>query len=107
MPWHTGVLQEFLKHASPDYLATGTDLFSLRAQVANTRPEGRIPPSILFYPAQHLVSTQRQRQAPCPWLRSSYIYTVLKLFRPFEGNRKTDVAPGENEFDTPALDCQI
>ena len=35
---------------------------------------------------------------------SSYIYTVLKLFRPFEGNREADVAPGENEFDTPSLE---
>ena len=26
----TGVLQEFLKHAIPDYLVRGTDLFSLR-----------------------------------------------------------------------------
>ena len=25
------------------------------------------------------------------------------LFRPFEGNHEADVAPGENEFDTPAL----
>ena len=24
--------------------------------------------------------------------------------RPFEGNLEADVAPGENEFDTPALD---
>ena len=31
------------------------------------------------------------------------MYTVLKLFRPFKGNVKADVAPGENEFDTPAL----
>ena len=37
---------------------------------------------------------------------SSYIYTVLKLFRPFEGTREADVAPGENEFDTPALATQ-
>ena len=36
-------------------------------------------------------------------LRSSYIYTALTLFRPFEGNGEADVAPGENEFDTPAL----
>ena len=35
-------------------------------------------------------------------LRSSYIYTVLKLFRPFEGNLKADVARGENELDTSA-----
>ena len=32
-----------------------------------------------------------------------YIYTVLKLFRPFQGNCEANVAPGENEFDTPAL----
>ena len=37
-------------------------------------------------------------------LRSSYIYTVLKFFRPFEGNHKADVAPSENEFDTPVLE---
>ena len=24
--------------------------------------------------------------------------------RPFEGNHETDVAPGENEFDTPGLE---
>ena len=34
---------------------------------------------------------------------STYIYTVLKLFWPFEDNRKADMAPGENEFDSPAL----
>ena len=28
---------------------------------------------------------------------------VLKLFQPFEGNHEADVAPGENEFDTPGL----
>ena len=31
------------------------------------------------------------------------MYTVLKLFRPFEGNCEADVAPGENEFDTPGI----
>ena len=31
------------------------------------------------------------------------MYTVLSYIRPFEGNLKADVAPGENEFDTPAL----
>ena len=36
----------------------------IKAQVANTRPMGRIQPSILFYPAWHLVSTQQQRRAP-------------------------------------------
>ena len=30
------------------------------------------------------------------------MYTVLKLFWPFEGNHKADVTPGENEFDTLA-----
>ena len=29
----------------------------------------------------------------------SYSYT-----QPFEGNREADVAPGENEFDTPGLE---
>ena len=38
-----------------------------------------------------------------PKLRSSYIDTVLKLFLPFEGNHKADVAPGENEFGPPDL----
>ena len=32
------------------------------------------------------------------------MYTVLKLFRPFEGNGEADVAPGENEFVTPELE---
>ena len=36
-------------------------------------------------------------------LRSSYLYEVLKLFGLSEVNRKADVAPGANEFDTPAL----
>ena len=45
------------------------------SQVANTRPSSQIRPSSLFYPAQHLVSTRRQCQAPCPYLRSSYIYS--------------------------------
>ena len=25
--------------------------------------------------------------------------------KPFEGNHKADVAPGENEFDTPGFGC--
>ena len=29
--------------------------------------------------------------------------TVLKLFQPCEGNREADVAPRENELDTPVL----
>ena len=37
-------------------------------------------------------------------VKSSYIYTVLKLFWPFEGKHEADVVPGENEFDTPDLD---
>ena len=32
------------------------------------------------------------------------MYTVLKLLRPFEGNREADVAPTENEFDTLAVE---
>ena len=37
--------------------------------------------------------------------KCNYALTRGKEFyiRPFEGNRKADVAPGENEFDTPAL----
>ena len=31
------------------------------------------------------------------------MYTALKLFWPFEGNHEAEVAPGGNEFDTPAL----
>ena len=50
-----------------------------KAQVAHTRPVGRIRPSTLFHPARHLVSTQRQCRALASVLRSSYIYTVLKL----------------------------
>ena len=48
-------------------------------QVANTRPMGQIQPSTLFYPAKHLVSTWWQHRALTKLLRSSYIYTVLKL----------------------------
>ena len=29
------------------------------------------------------------------------MYTVLKLHSALESNHETDVAPGENEFDTP------
>ena len=32
------------------------------------------------------------------------MYTVLKLFWPFEGNLEADVGPGENEFDTSGLE---
>ena len=31
----TGVLQEFLKYATPDYLVRGTDLFPLDCQIKN------------------------------------------------------------------------
>ena len=37
----------------------------------------------------------------------SYIYTVINYIWPFEGNREADVAPGEHEFDTPAIKNQI
>ena len=76
-------------------------------QVANTRPTGRIGPSTLFYLAQYLVSTRQQRWALAYLLRSSYIYTVPNYIRPFEGNHEADVAPRENEFDTPALEDNI
>ena len=51
---------------------------------------------MVAFKEQNVISTLEQ-------LRSSYIYRVLKLFCPFEGNREADVTPGENEFDTPAL----
>ena len=51
-----------------------------KSQVANTRPVDLIRPSTLFYLARHLISTWSQCWAPCPKLRSSYIYTVLKLY---------------------------
>ena len=38
----------------------GQKPFSSTAQVADTRPEGRIRPSTLFYLALHLVTTRRQ-----------------------------------------------
>ena len=31
------------------------------------------------------------------------MYTVLTLFRPFEGNYKAKLAPGKKELDTPAI----
>ena len=31
------------------------------------------------------------------------MYTALKLFPPFEGHLKADVARSENEFDSPGL----
>ena len=34
-------------------------------------------------------------------LRSGYIYTVLTLVQPFEGSLEADVAPSDNECDTP------
>ena len=35
------------------------------------------------------------------------MYTVLKLFWPLYGNCEADVAPRENEFDTPALGREL
>ena len=32
-----------------------------------------------------------------------HLYSPKNHIRPFEGNHKADVAPGENEFDTPAV----
>ena len=57
--------------------------------------QGHISLAVAFK-GPNVISTPSQ-------LRSSYIYTALKLFRPFEGNCEDDVASGENEFDTPGL----
>ena len=35
------------------------------------------------------------------------MYTVLKLHLALEGNHEADVAPGENEFDTPVLESLL
>ena len=32
------------------------------------------------------------------------MYTVLHYMQPLEGNCEADVAPGEDEFDTPGLE---
>ena len=40
---------------------------------------GPNPALHLVLSSPHLVSTRRQHRAPCPYLRSSYIYTVLRL----------------------------
>ena len=61
-----------------NHLCTSVNHFFI-AQVANTRPTSGIWPSTLFYLAWHLVSTWQQRRAPTSLLRSSCIYTVLKL----------------------------
>ena len=53
--------------------------FTLHHRGQTQVPTSRIRPSTLFYLAWRLVSTRRQRRAPCPQLRSSYMYTVLKL----------------------------
>ena len=59
-------------------------------------------------PQQPTVAIKGLNVISTPWqLRSSYIYTVLKLFQPFEGNHEVDVAPSENEFDTLDLIAQV
>ena len=52
---------------------------SSKLQVANTKPVAWIWPSTLFYPAWYLVPTWWQHEALAYLLRSSHIYTVLKL----------------------------
>ena len=77
--------------------------------MANTRPasriwpSGQILPSTLFYPAGTLFLPGGSAKLPAP---SSGVVTFMQSYnyiRPFEGNRKADVAPSENELDTPAL----
>ena len=55
MPWHAGVPQGFFKHAIPDYLVMGTDLFSLKLSnkkkmtTANTITGVNEPKLYLFF----------------------------------------------------------
>jgi len=44
-----------------------------------------------------------QRELFNTMLGSSF-YNYMSQLQPFEGGRDADVAHGENEFDTPALD---
>ena len=54
-------IYSFNKSVSDIILGTGHLAVNktCKSQVANTRPEGRIRPSTLFYPAWHLVSTRQ------------------------------------------------
>ena len=47
---HTGVPQEFLKHAIPDYLFRGTDLFFFFLVDFRVRKEGRERETSIFVP---------------------------------------------------------
>ena len=71
--------------------------------MANTRPTGLIWPSALFYAPSTLFLPGGRAEI------SLNCYGVVTFIQssnyiwPFEGNLEADVAPGENEFDTPAL----
>ena len=71
-------------------------------------PRAKSSPPTLFYPTRHLVSTQRQCQAFCPSLRSSYIYTVLKLHSALQRQPRGSCGPPhrENVFDTLQPICK-
>ena len=69
--------------------------------MANTRPAGRIQPSTLFYLARHLVSTGSSTELLAPSEGAVTFIQSSNYIWPFEGNLEADMAPSENEFDTP------
>ena len=71
--------------------------------MANTRPMGHIQPSTLFYPSQTLFLPGSETVK-----EKLHVYSPKTTFgRPFEGNHEADVAPRENEFDTPVLGNKV
>ena len=83
------------------------DYYGLRAQAANTRPAGPsgpppcfIRPGTLFLPGGSTRLSLTCKGVVTFVQSSNYI-------RPFEGNQEADVAPSENEFDTPALEYSL
>ena len=92
------MLAQFVVHLKAIFLCSSLPL-THRWQTEGRRAESGPPPccirpSTLFLP-------QGQRRALAYLLRSKLHVHSPKLHSAFEGNHKADVAPGENEFDTP------
>ena len=91
MPRYNGALHEFLKHAIPDYLVTS---FSLDQGCQTHFHWGPRQPRSCLQRAEIILGLYKY----------NYSLTVkeLKLRSAHSGN-----GPGKNEFETPALDCQV